>query len=287
MRTLVTAALLACAACAAGRAAPPTVQDRLPVGDSFLHHESAGAGRPLVFLHGGQMDSRMWDDTFAAFARSTRVVRYDVRGYGRSGPVAAPYASHEDLHALLEALELDGVVLVGSSLGGRIAIDYALDHPERVAGLVLAAPGVTGWDWSGPDHAFFEPIAAAAAASDTERAVELWLASPYMSPAMERADLAPRLRELARANERAWTLPPVEHRREPPAVSELARLHVPTLLLIGGRDVPDLLRIADHLETELPRMRRVDLPDVGHLPSLEARAVFEAELQRFLRDLGP
>ena len=256
----------------------------LTVGDAQLYLERSGTGPALVFLHGGQMDARLWDDQVRRFAARYTVVRYDIRGYGRSSDVLGPYASHEDLERVLNALDLERVVLVGHSLGGRIAIDYALDHPERVAGLVLVAPGVTGWDWSGPDHAFFEDILAAAEAGDSAGAVELWLASPYMAPAMESPTLAARLRQLCRANERAWRMPDVERRREPPAVNQLEALTMPTLLVVGSRDVPDILRIADLLESTLPDVERVDLTGVGHVPNLEAAERFDRELTEFLAE---
>lgn len=287
MKRIAPTLALLLATCAACRSAPPrTVERRVEVGDSYLHVDETGSGPAVVFVHGGQMDSSMWDEQVETFAPTNRVVRVDVRGFGRSGPVSDPYASHEDLHAVVEALELSNFTLVGLSLGGRIAVDYALDRPGRLDGLVLVAPGLSGWSWSDPDHAFFDDIVAAVAAGDTARAVELWLECPYMAPAMERPELAPRLRRLAAANERAWTIPPVERPREPPAVTELAKIATPTLLVVGDRDVSAILRIVDLLERELPDARRVDLPGVGHLPNLEARERFDEELGLFLEEVA-
>ena len=265
---------------------PPTLEGRVEVGDSFLHFDQTGEGPAIVFVHGGQMDSRMWDEQVRSFSKDHRVLRFDVRGYGRSGGIKNAYASHDDLDTFVETLGLPAFTLVGLSLGGRIAIDYALDHADRLNALVLVAPGLTGWEWSGPDHAFFDDIVTAAQAGNTARAVELWLECPYMTPAMELAHLAPRLRQLATDNERAWTIPPIEVRRTPPAVTELDRLTVPTLLVVGDRDVPDILRIADRLERDCPKLRRVDFIGVGHLPNLEQPERFDTELRDFLEQVA-
>ena len=279
---LLLGALLSASCSSTGRATPPERFGRVPVGDSFLHYGVRGSGPTLVLVHGGQTDLGMWDPQVETFARTHRVPRYDVRGFGRSGDVGEPYASHEDLAALLDALDVERCSVIGLSLGGRIAIDFALDHPDRVERLVLAAPGLTGWDWSGEEHAFFQPIVEAAVAGDTRRACELWLQSPYMVPAMERAEVAATLRELAFRNQRSWLLPPVETRREPPATEQLEALSMPVLLIVGDRDVPDISRIADVLEERVPDLERLDLAGVGHMPNLEARATFDEAVSTFL-----
>jgi pimeloyl-ACP methyl ester carboxylesterase len=282
--TIALALLAACRAVPeSGETVPRT--GWIPVGDSFLHFEGRGRGPVLVFLHGGQTDARMWAPQVAAFP-DYRVITFDARGFGLSGDVAQAYAAHDDLRALVESLHLPPLTLVGLSLGGRVAIDYALDHPENVERLVLAAPGVTGWDWSGEDHAFFDEIAAAAEEGDEERAVELWLDCPYMAPALEREASAALVRRLARDNARAWSIPPVEVRRRPPALECLRELTMPTLLIVGDRDVPDILRIADRLERELPDVRRVDIAGVGHMVNLEAPERFNAALRDFLEETG-
>src|ERR671936_3184279 len=112
-----------------------------------LHYEVAGAGPPVVFVHAGIADSRMWDAQFASFADDFRVVRYDIAGFGRSPLRGGPFCHWRDLVALLDELRIEQAALVGNSFGGRIALDVAIAAPERVSALVLVAPGLGRWDW--------------------------------------------------------------------------------------------------------------------------------------------
>ena len=111
-------------------------------------YETAGAGRPLVFIHAGIADSRMWDRQFSDLADSFTVVRYDMRGFGRTPPAEGPYAHYEDLAALLTHLGLDRVSLVGCSMGSKTALDFALCYPERVDRLILSSPARQPKDFS-------------------------------------------------------------------------------------------------------------------------------------------
>lgn len=151
--------------------------------------------------------------------------------------------------------------------------------------LVLLGPGLTGWPWSEEDHAFLPAIHAAAAAGDQDGTARLWLASPYMAPAMEQPALAARLKVLARENAGAWARENVERRLDPPAFGRVDAIELPVLLLLGERDLPDIHGIVDHLELALPHAQRVDLARVGHLVNLEAPGRVEQELRRFLRQL--
>ena len=157
------------------------------VAEPVIYYEVAGSGEPVVLIHGGQMDRRMWDPQFESWSKKYRLVRYDVRGYGRSPTPTLPYSDTDDLLAVLDALAIPKAHLVGLSLGGRIAIDFTLAHPDRVASLVAVAAGMSGFEFSAGN---WPQQMRAAQEQGGEAAAELWLKDPYMVPAMEHADLA-------------------------------------------------------------------------------------------------
>ena len=118
------------------------------VNGAKLYYEVMGAGHPLVLLHEGIADSRMYDDQFNAFAQRYRVVRFDLRGFGQSDlpPGDEPVALYEDLYGLLALLGIKKTYVLGMSMGGAIALDFTLAHPVMVDALILVAPGVSGYD---------------------------------------------------------------------------------------------------------------------------------------------
>src|SRR5260370_38118700 len=109
-----------------------------------LYYEMMGEGHPLVLLHGGYMDRRIWDDQFAAFAQNYQVIRYDIRGFGKSALPQVPYADWQDLFNLLTFLDVEKAHLLGLSLGGVIALDFTLMYPEMVDALILVGSPVPG-----------------------------------------------------------------------------------------------------------------------------------------------
>ena len=112
------------------------------VGGSKLYYEIAGKGPAVVLIHGGLVDSRLWNGQFEKFARHFKVIRYDLRGFGRSDFSYGPYSHVADLHSLLTYLKIESASLVGLSLGGIIAADFAIEHPEMVEKLVLTSSGL-------------------------------------------------------------------------------------------------------------------------------------------------
>lgn len=246
-----------------------------------LYYEVTGGGPPVVLIHGGNLDRRMWDDQMASFAGSFRVIRYDARPYGRSGPEAPGFSHVEDLVRLLDHLEIQDAHLVGLSLGGRIALDLALEHPDRVHRIVLAGPGLTGFEWS-RDPAMVA-LMTAVEAGEPERAVALWLQHAFMGPAMERPTLATRVRRIAEQNTHAWSAAPLPERLpDPETITRLDEIRTPTLLLLGERDVPDIHAIVARLHRELPDSRSVTLADAGHLINMEAPVEFNRLVLAFL-----
>ena len=115
---------------------------RAGVEDAALFYEEAGRGFPIVFIHGAGADSTLWDDQFTIFAREFRVVRYDLRGYGRSFSEPGTFSHMDDLQALLQARGIEQAFLVGWGTGTQLAIDFALAQPQQAAGLVLVNPSV-------------------------------------------------------------------------------------------------------------------------------------------------
>lgn len=162
------------------------------VNGTRLFYEEAGRGSVVVLLHAGDLDRRQWDPQFLALARQHRVIRYDAGGYGRSGRADTPFRADEDLYALLVALHVSHASLVGSSLGGRIAIDFALAHPSMVDRLVLAAPGLSGWQFSRGDTSWFAEARVARDRGDSAGIAIAWLKQDFMRPAMERPELVTR-----------------------------------------------------------------------------------------------
>lgn len=255
----------------------------VPLIGGALYYEARGTGTPVVFIHGGNLDRRLWDDQVRVFARRFKVIRYDVRNFGRSTIAQASYESHDDLYRLVRFLKVTRVHIVGLSLGGRIAVDFALLHPTMVDRLVLAGPGLSGFRFSNSNPSTNAALTRAIERGDSDAVAELWLRSPYMKPAMEHADLQPTLRLLARENARAWFGgEQFEVPLDPPAISRLSELRAPTLLVLGERDVPDIHRIVQLLAEKIIDNRRVEFRGVGHLVNLESPAEFNRLVADFL-----
>jgi 3-oxoadipate enol-lactonase len=244
----------------------------------------AGAGTPVVLLHGFGLDLQMWDTQVAALAVRHRVIRYDLRGYGRSSlPTAQPYAHEDDLDALLGLLAARPAHVVGLSNGGRIAARFALRHPSAVRSLTLVDSALDGHPWSSEWLALWSTITSTAAAGDLEGAKRLWLAHPLFAPAREQPAVAAALQAAVRRYS-AWHWANADPGRAPavPTIQSLAAIQAATLVVVGERDLPDFQRVADTLASAIPGAERVVLPGVGHLANMEAPARFNDLLLNFL-----
>ncbi len=208
-----------------------------------------------------------------------------MRGFGKSVAPERPYSDVTDLHGLLRFLNVPRVHLVGLSLGGRIAIDFALTYPDVVKSLVAAGPGLSGFEWSGEANKRSWEILMAARDEGTARAVELWLQDPYLAPAMANPSLAPRVRRLAQENARCWLANPLLGKRlTPPAVKRLGEIRTPTLVVVGEKDVPDIQAIVKLLEKGVPNVRMVTIAGAGHLVNMEKPEAFNRAVLAFLKD---
>lgn len=236
----------------------------------------AGAGPPVVLLHGWTLDGRAWTPQ-RALADRFRLIAPDRRGFGRS---TAPFdiaAETDDLIALADALELDRMILVGMSQGGRVALRAARDRPERVAGLVLQGAPLDGFhpEPAGADEIPLSRYRALVRGGRLDEMKRLWAAHALM-----RGVAAERL--LADYDGRDLKLP------ETPAdgmADSLGAIAAPALVLTGEEDTLWRQLVADALAYGLPNARRARLPG-GHLCNLSHPAPFNVALATFAAGLA-
>ncbi|MET0270453.1 MAG: alpha/beta hydrolase [Sphingomonas sp.] len=249
---------------------------------AMLHVERRGAGdRPIVFIHGFGGDRTTWDGIWDALDPARATVRYDLRGFGGSiADAPEPFSHADDLAALLDALAIGRCDLVGLSMGGAVALDFALDRPGRVRRLVLVSPGVAGWDWSAEWRALWRPITAAARDGRMDEARDLWWRHPLFETTRA-GPAATGLRRSIMAYAGAQWIADLQ-RPVLPAVERLHAITAPMLLLTGARDLPDFRLIADLLAAAAPDVRRVDMPGRGHLLHLEDPSGTIGRLAAFL-----
>jgi pimeloyl-ACP methyl ester carboxylesterase len=254
----------------------------VPVPGGKLYFEERGAGPAVILIHGGMLDHRMWDPQVEALAAHHRVVRYDVAAHGRSPAPNFPWRDYEHLGLLVQGLGIESASLVGLSLGGRIAIDFAIAQPGKVRSLALLGPGMSGFPFTGRDWSGWSgERAAARAAGNAERLADLfmrsWVAGPYRTPAQVDPAVWAKIREMAVPN----ALNRSEGTElEPPAVGRLGEITAPTLVIEGELDCEDIHRIASLLERRVAGARRVVIPGVAHQPNLER----PSEVNRLLLD---
>lgn len=246
-----------------------------------LYYEIAGTGPPLVLLHGGLWDGRLWDDQWEAFAARFRTVRPDFRGFGRSDPAEVEFNLTEDLVPVLDAEGIGRAAVIGLSLGGYVALDMALAQPERVSALVLVGGGVTGFDgWSEGIQEHRQRTHAAVQRGDLAGAMELDLElwCPLRSGDDERQ------RRIARENVNAPLAEELADVFEQEAIGRLGEIRIPTLVLVGDRDVPEMLQLAEILTTGIPVGHKVVLEDADHIPNVRKPAEFNELVIRFLEE---
>lgn len=249
-----------------------------------LYYEVAGSGPPLVLVHGLGVDLRMWDDQFTTLAQHFRVVRYDARGFGRSAlPTAEPYSHADDLKGLLEHLGIARTALAGLSFGGRVATHFTLTYPEMVQRLILVDSGMNGYQYSAEWNALWTAIREEAATKGPQAGNALWLGHPLLAPAREQTAVASRLAQMI-AEYSGWHWVNTDPVRwgEVSDRQRLDEIRVPTLIIIGERDLPDFHAIAAFLQQHIPHARTAMLERVGHMTNMEAPEQFNRLVEAFL-----
>jgi pimeloyl-ACP methyl ester carboxylesterase len=267
-----------------------TRKGHLDLGDGQLYYETAGKGMPLVLSHAAFLDSRMFDAVWEPLAQYFCVIRYDMRGFGQSSPVAGPLCRRDDLDRLLSHLEVTEAHLVGCSNGGQISLDLALEQPQRFKSLTLVGATPSGFELHGETPRYLLEMFDAMQKGDVNRSNELqiriWLDGETREP--EQVDLMLRSKalEMNRIPVSQSTFfiadtQPVDP-LNPTAITQLESVHCPTLVIAGALDHPEVLRAADEMARRIPNAKKTMIASAGHVPSYEQPDAFVKLLLDFL-----
>ena len=263
-----------------------------PIGEAQLYYETDGQGTPFVMIHAGVADRRQWNNEFASFADSYRVIRYDMRGYGKSEPDEGEFSHLGDLLGLLDFLKIDEpIILMGCSMGGGLAMDFTLAHPTRVKALIMVGSGPGGLQLDVPTSPKFAEVEKAFEAGDLERVAELetqiWFDGTDRSP--EQVD--PAMRNLLYEMNRLALAHEVKQlgKRLPnspqPAFDRLDELDLPVLIVVGTQDTPYILAASEYMREKILSAQVVRFEDAAHLPNMDHPQEFQAAVREFLQSL--
>lgn len=248
-----------------------------------LFVKTLGSGPPVFLLHGNFVSARMWDPQLAPLAERYTVVAYDLRGFGRSPVADGRRTGWDDLESLMRALGYEGGHIVGLSMGGSLAVEFALTYPERVRSLVVVPGGIGG----SPDPQWmiegFGAVQAAMDARDFVRARELIMQFPPMRPLGLRPSVRREVVEMIdqhRWNDSWEGVEPPD--LDPPSYARLEAVAAPTLIISGALDDPSFVELGEEMERRIPRAERVVIPGAGHMVNMEAPDEFNAAVLEFL-----
>ena len=248
------------------------------VGGGRLWYEREGEGFPVVLLHPGLWDSRIWDEQFEEFSHHHDTIRYDLRGSGRSDPPRGRYSDLRDLRTVLDDLHVDRFAVVGCGSGGSLAIDAALAFPGSIDAIVPVAPGLSGYEWQDSGlQALAQEVGVAVRAGELRRAMEIELA--VWAP-LSAADA--QVHEIAMDNTAVLVTDEPLAESPPSAVSRLVDIEAATLVVVGDRDLAEVHAIADLIVRSIPGAQKRVVADADQLVNVRKPEKFNRLVLDFL-----
>lgn len=259
------------------------------VNNTKFFYEMEGTGIPLVLVHAGIADNRMWNGQFAVFAKKYQTIRYDRRGFGKTKMAAGDFSLHDDLYGVLKALGINEAILVGCSQGGKTVTNFVLEHPKMAKALVLVGSALGGFDFEGESPIQEEELEKAEQAGDLDRVneleIQIWVDGKGRTP--EQVD--PKVRGLVKDMNRIALQTPQDLGNEipldPPAANRLSEIKVPTLVMIGDLDTAWCQAAAEHLARNIPNAKKIIMNGVAHLPNMEQPEEFNQIVFSFLSQM--
>jgi 3-oxoadipate enol-lactonase len=291
MRAHVASILLSAAVVTAAAQTGPS-SGTASVNGATLHYEVTGTGYPLVLIHGGAVDMRVWDDQVRDFSRDFRVIRYDLRGAGGSSDIRESFSNTEDLHALLRFLKVDRAHLLGISRGGGIAFDFTLAFPDMVDRLVLVSANLGRTPAA--YQKMFEAATEAGKKDGAASAASVWGNDPYQGATREKPEARRRVLEIITDNiARFRGFAPGSVRVEQrslstrPAYERLSDIRVPTLVIAGANDAPDARANYDRWAAGIPGAKKLVFDGAAHLVPIDQTEKFNKAVREFLQPVSP
>ena len=257
------------------------------VNGTSIFYETRGEGFPIVFVSGGGiLDRRGWDNQFETFAKDYQVVRYDVRGIGKSQRPQTSFSHSKDLYALLTFLKITRAHVVGLSVGGAIALDFAIEHPEAVDCLVLAAPGLSSDSKSEANLEGLKALTGLVQTQGLEKLIQLTLDAPFVL-SKHNDEGREKVRQIYLDNgdvfESGFPVYALWEPLQPPPEDRLATIRARVLIIKGDSDNPVYASMTDKISQGIPQATTVVIPGGTHFLNLEKPAEFNEAMQTFLK----
>lgn len=256
-----------------------------------IHYTSSGQGTALVFVHAGIADSRMWQPQVEYFSPRYRVITFDLRGFGQTAMVAGDYNLADDLRAVLDGLGIEKAAVIGCSMGGNAAINFAQQNPQRTLALVTVSSDVDGFESEDTEESErqWQVAVEAQRQHDFDRYAEvvlhLWIDGPRRKPQQVNPGVRAFVKEMLRTSFDTPQDLGKRVRYAPPAAQRLGEMRTPTLVIGGEEDIPEMAPYTAKISSGIPGARLAMIADAGHLPNLEHPAEFNRLLEDFLKEV--
>lgn len=264
------------------------IEDYLSINNTRLFYSINGEGEPLVFVHSGFTDHRVWEYQLAAFSSKYKVISFDLRGYGKSDLPLGPFSHMEDLKSLLDVLQLSKVNLIGSSLGGAVAIEYTLQYPEMVKSLVLVGSGLKGYSYPPEYVTEIMELSGIVQAQGIEAGINHIITSPwwdYFFPSPNRPEARAKVVQLVKDSVSVFRWNPMwDVELNPSACERIEEIKIPVLIIIGDRDNHFVMQIGDYIHGKIENSKKVLMKDCCHLPYAEKPQEFNRLVLDFLTE---
>ena len=266
----------------------------LPVNGAKLAYEAAGAGQSIILLHAGVADMSMWDEPFKALSKQYRVVRYDMRGFGASKTQAVEFSNRQDLLSLMDHLKIDKAILIGNSRGGIIALDFALENPSRVAGLVSVAGGISGFEAepTREEKAVFDKVEMLFESEKKDfeaiarMETDIWVNGPCQKPGRAPRAIWDQVHRMILNNYQEHTTEAKPIGLKPPAIGRFNEMGVPVLAMIGDLDETATQAAMALLAAKTPHGKRIIYRNTAHMISLEKPREFIRDVTAFAASIA-
>lgn len=240
-----------------------------------LYFEVVGEGEPVVFVHGFTLDHRMWKPQVDEFSKKFKVITYDLRGFGKSSTPEDKHSHHEDLKALLDHLGVPEAHIVGLSLGGEIALDFAVSYPDMIKTLTLVDSSLGGYkstvDWNVHSEL------------GLNKARENWLNHQVFNKTIENIEATLLLKQIVSDYSGwHWFNSDLREKVSPSTIEQIQNIKVPTLIMIGEYDLSYFKDIAVILNNKISNSKKIIIKNSGHMSNLENIEQFNKTIEQQL-----